>query len=125
MGERNHIGAALDLARDLQRGFHGIGAGGAGELQRVLPVARLEQHAIHRLQETLLRAGRHVQAMDDAVRLHILQQLFLENRIVVAIVQRAGAAEEIDVLGAFLIDQRRASGLAEYHGERPNVAPHL
>ncbi|MOA49863.1 hypothetical protein D3C78_1728030 [compost metagenome] len=63
--------------------------------------------------------------MDDAVRLHILQQLFLENRIVVAIVQRAGAAEEIDVLGAFLINQRRAAGLAEYHGKRPNVAPHF
>ncbi len=123
--ERDDVGAALDLARDLQRGLDRVGAGGTGELQGVAPVARLEQHAIHRLQETLLRAGGHVEAVDDAVRLHILQQLFLENRIVVAVVQGAGATEEVDVLGAFLIDQRRTPGLIEDHGERPDVAPHL
>jgi len=125
VGERDDVRTPLDLPGQLQRRLDRVGARRAGELQGVLPVARLEQHAVHRFEKALLGAGGHVQAVYHAVGVQILQQAFLEDRIVMAVVQRAGAAEEIDVLVAFLIDQQRTACLAEYHWKRPNVAPHF
>src|SRR3546814_52882 len=60
-----------------------------------------------------------------AVGFQVLEQLFLEDRIVVAVVQGACAAEEVDVLATFLIDQDRAARLIEYHRKRPDVATYL
>lgn len=63
--------------------------------------------------------------MHHAIGLHVFEQFFLEDRIVVAVVQGAGATEEVDVLAAFLIDQRRTPGLAEDHGKRPDIASYF
>src|SRR5690606_10146307 len=113
------------LASQLQGGLDGIGAGRAGELQLVLPVARLQQHAIDRFKKILLGRGGHVQAVYYAVGLQVLDDLGLEDGIVVSVVQGARAAEEVDIFPSSFVQQQRAARLIENHRERPDVATDL
>jgi hypothetical protein len=48
VGEADHLLASGDLARELERGFDGIGAGGAGELELVAQAARLRITSLNR-----------------------------------------------------------------------------
>src|SRR5690606_1353555 len=96
-----------------------------GELKRVLPIPWPEQHLIHGFQEILLGAGRHVQAVHQAIRIEIFDQLLLQDGIIVAVVQRAGATEEIYVFLVLLVYPYGAAGLLEYDWKGPDVAPYF
>src|SRR5690606_10089178 len=54
VGETDDVAAACHLARQLQRGFHRVGAGRAGELHDVVHAARLENQPGEGFQETFL-----------------------------------------------------------------------
>ncbi|MNC41687.1 hypothetical protein D3C75_904620 [compost metagenome] len=125
VGEADHVAAPGDLARQLQRGFHRVGAGRPGELHQVVGhAARLEDQPVEGLEEGFLGRRVHVQAMGQAVALDVVEQRLLEQRMVVAVVERTGAGEEVDVALAVAGDQFGAARLLEYHRERAAVAAH-
>src|SRR5690606_20533289 len=95
--ERNDVRTPLHQAGQLEGGLDGVGSRGPGELKGIAPVAWLEQYALERLNERALGGCCHVEPMDDTVGLDVFHQLLLEDRIVVPIVERACASEEIDV----------------------------
>ena len=72
-----------------------IASGGAGELDLVVQLAWLQDHLGEGLEEVRLRHGGHVQRVHDLVRSQVLDQRLLERGVVVAVVQSAGAAEEV------------------------------
>ena len=122
VGEADDVLAALDVTGDLQRRFHRVGAGGAGELDHVVHVARLEHVVFQRLQKVALGHGVHVQAVHDGVVLDVVEQDFLQDRVVVPVVQRARAGQEIQILHAFFVVQIAALGFLEHHREASRVA---
>src|SRR5690606_9204164 len=103
----------------------GVSAGRAGELKGVLPTSRLEKDPVHCFQEVFFSAGGHVEAMNDAVALNVLNDFLFEYRIIVAIVERSGATEKVDVLLTVFVNQYGAAGLVKNYGERPDVAANL
>src|SRR5690554_538539 len=125
MRKGDNVLASLDLPSELERCFNRIRTGGARELQSIFSTSRLEQHPLHGFHEVFLGARSHVQAVHQSVRLQILDQLALQLRIVMDIIQRAGSAEKVDIFTIIFVDQYGASGLFEYHGKRPDVAPHF
>src|SRR5690606_33976700 len=76
-------------------------------------------------QEAPLGVCRHVQPMHQAVRLEVLEQGLLQDRVVVAVVQRSRTSQKIDVLTALLVEQRRPAGLREYGRKRPTVTANV
>ena len=122
VGEADDVFAALDVTGDLQCRFHRVGAGGAGELDHVVHVARLEHVVFQRLQKVALGHGVHVQAVHDGIVLDVVEQDFFQNRIVVAVVQRARAGQKIQVLLAVFVVQIAALGFLEHHREAACVA---
>src|SRR5690606_15363611 len=81
--------------------------------------------SLERLDEGALRGSGHIEAMDDAVGLDVFHQSLLEDRIVVAVIQRTCASEEIDVFAPGLVRQHRTSGLLEHYRKRAYVATYL
>ncbi len=63
-----------------------------------------------------------VQSVGNAVALDVLEQGFLEDIVVVTVVQGAGAGQEIQVLVAFLVVHELALGPLEEIGEGARVA---
>ncbi len=125
IGERHNGLTAGIFARNLQCRFHRIGTGRAGKLHFVLHFTRLEDALVEALQERCFSLGMHVQAMGDAVRLDVFQQGFLKHRVVVPVVQRAGATEEVDVFIAFVVSEDGVLCLGESHRKRAAVATHV
>ena len=115
VGEVDDVLAAGDLAGDLQRGFDRVGAGRADELHDVVvQAARLEDDVLHRLQEALLGDRVQVERVGDAVVHDVVDQRALEDRVVVAVVQGAGAGQEVEVAVAVDVGQHGAVGAAEH-----------
>ena len=123
--ERDDVRAAGHLAGDLERRLDGVRAGRPGELQLVVEAARREHELLERLDERLLGRGGHVEAVDDAVALEVLDERPLERRVVVPVVEHAGAGEEVEVLAAVGVDERRAARAVEDGREGADVAAHL
>ena len=125
VGEGDDRLAALDLAGQLERGLDGVGAGRAGEHDLVVQAARAQDHVLERLQERALGRGRHVQAVGDAVALDVVDQRAFQHRVVVAVVERAGAGEEVEVRVAVLVVHVAALRAVEDGGPAAAVAAHL
>src|SRR5699024_2724681 len=66
--------------------------------------------------------GEHVQAVHDAVLEIVVDDDLLQLGVVVAVVQGAGAGEEVDVLLAVLGGQHGALGVGEHGGPAAGVA---
>ena len=123
--ERHDGGAAGRLAGDLERRLDGVRAGRPGELQLVVEPARCEHEPLERLDERLLGRGGHVEAVDDAVALEVLDERARERRVVVPVVEHAGPGEEVEVLAPVGVDERRSGGTVEHGRERADVSAHL
>ena len=108
IGERNDGFAAFNATCKFQCRFDGIGAGRTGKLHFVFHVARLEDFGFKCFKEIGLCFGVHVQAMGNAVRLDVVNQLFLQNRMVMAIVQAASTGKEIKIAVAVFVGQPSA-----------------
>src|SRR5690606_20736351 len=105
IGEGDDVLATGDLARNLHGRFDGVRTGGAGELQAVVHVARLQNAALECFHEAGFGARVHVEPVGDAVARDVVEQRLLAHRIVVPIVQRAGTGQEVDVAFAFGVVQ--------------------
>ncbi len=126
VGEVDDVASAGDLAGDLQRGFDRVGAGRADELHDVVvQAARLEDDVLHRLEEALLGGGVQVERMGDAVVHDVVDQRALEDIVVVAVVQRAGAGQEVEVAVALRVEQLGALGAGEHGREAAGVGAHV
>ena len=123
--ERDHVRAAGRLAGDLERRLDGVRAGRPGELQLVVEAARHEHVLLERLDERLLGRRGHVEPVDDAVALEVLDERTRERGVVVAVVQHARAGEEVEVLAAVGVDEGRAARSVEDRRERADVPAHL
>jgi hypothetical protein len=110
VGERDDALTAGNVARQLDRRFDSIGAGRPGELELVLQVAGLQHAIFERLQEVLLRAGGHVETVHDTVFHQIVDGGLLQYRVVVPVVQCAGAGEKVDVFASSLVCQHGIAG---------------
>ncbi len=87
MGKRSDASASGDLAGQLQGGLDCIGPRGPGELQFVVHPPRREDNPLELFDKPRLRSAVKVQGGRDAVLLNIVQQLFFQTRVIVAIVQ--------------------------------------
>ena len=87
IGEGHDAIAAFHLASQLQGRFHAVGAGRAGKLHFVVQATGVQDVFLVRLNEIVLGGGKHIQALADTIAFNVLEQRFLENVVVVAIVQ--------------------------------------
>ena len=124
VGEGDHQFAPGDLARQLDRRFHRVGAGRAGEHGAIVEAAGLEDHILQRGEEILLRIGVEVEAMGDAVIGDIVHQRGLEHRVVMAIVQRGAARQEVEIAAALIVVHPHVLRLVELARHRPGIAAH-
>src|SRR5690606_32821546 len=125
VGEGDDRTTPRNLAGEFQRRFHRIGAGGTGEHQLVIHAARLEDDVLIGGKKGLLGLGVHVEAMGDAVLGDVFDKRSLHVGVVVAVIERGAAGEEIDIGAAGVVMDRRALGLAEAFGEAARIGPHL
>ena len=119
-GEGDHVGAAGHLAGELQRRLDGVGAAGAGELHPVVQFPGLQDELAESGQKVALGGRVHVQRVDDPVAGQVVQQDLFERRVVVAVVERAGAGEEIQVGAAVLVIEPASCRPVEHR--RPGAA---
>ena len=110
--ERTHqcknIVALLYLASQLQGRFHRICAGRAYKLNFIVKAAWANDFIFKIFDEFALRFCVHVKRVHHAVVLQIFNDLLFDVRVVMPVVQRAGAAKEVDILLAVLIRLDRA-----------------
>src|SRR3546814_5871476 len=66
--------------------------------------------------------GVEVEAVRDAVGADIIEQSLLQDRVVVAIVQRRAARQEVEVAPALIVVHPHAFGLSELARHRAGVA---
>ncbi len=126
VGEVDHVLAAGGLAGDLERGLDRVGAGRAGELHDVVvKAARRQDDVVHRLEELLLGGGVQVEAVGDAVLHDVVDERGLEDRVVVPVVERAGAGQEIEIALAVDVAQLGAAGVVEQRREAAGVGAHV
>jgi hypothetical protein len=77
------------------------------------------------LEEGSLCDRAHVESVRDAVALEVLEEPAFEVWVVVSVVERAGAAEEVDVRSAALVEEPASLGAVEDGREGATVASHL
>ena len=124
VGEADDVGAAGDLARELHRRLDRVGAGRPGKLHDIVKAARCQDDLLHRRQERLLGGGVEIEAVRDPVALDVADQRILEDRVVVAVVQRTGPGEEIQVAATGRVPQLRAAGALPHAREGACVGLH-
>ncbi len=122
VSERYDVFTPFHQASQFQCSFNSIGTGGACELQFIVHASRLQKDALECFHEMLLGIGGHVQAVNNAVAMDILKQLFLQLRVVVPVIQRTGTCEEVEILATCLVKQGGTLSLAENNREGTNVA---
>ncbi len=123
--EGHHVFAAGDEPRQLQGAFHRVGAGGPRKQHLVGHPAGFEDHLVEPLQEGFLGLRRHVQPVGHPVACDILDQRILHVVGIVAVIQRAGAGEEIHVFPAVPVPDPVILGLAEHLGEGTRIAAYI
>ena len=95
--ERNHIRPSRDFAGGLDRGLNSIGAGRSGKHRAIVHLPRKQDVALEGFQKTRLRFGMHVEPVRDTIGRNVLDQRALQFWMVVAVVQRRTAGQEVDV----------------------------
>src|SRR5699024_2622030 len=112
--------ATGDLAGQLQRGLDGVVAGRAGELDLVVEAPRFEDDVLEGFQELAFGSAVRVQAVHDLVVGQVVDELALQLRVVVPVVEGAGPGEEVQVGLAALVVDVASEGLVE--NDRPATA---
>src|SRR5690554_2757483 len=112
VSERNDVGTAFHLAGQLHGRFHTVGT---GELHLVVQATGIKDVLLVRFHEVVLGGGEQVQALAHTVCLDVLEQCFLQDIVVVAVVQGTGTGQEVQVLFAVFGVQVRVLGTVENH----------
>ena len=123
--EGHHRIPARDVARELEGRLHRAGTCRPRRLHRVGQVALPQDEPFERLRERLCRVRRPVQPVRDGIGRRVVPQPPPERRMVVAVVERACAAEEIDVALAVRVHQRGAGRPGEHGRERTAIAAEI
>lgn len=124
-GERDDALPPGHLPGQLERRLHRVRAGRAAELHLVVQAGGPQHQLPQPGQERAFGQRVHVQAVGDAVGGHVLQQPLFEVVVVVPVVQRAGAADEVQVATPVLGDQMAALRPGEHRREGPAVQPYV
>src|SRR5699024_2545338 len=103
VGEVDDRFTARDLAGELECRLDRVGAGRAGELHLVVQPARGQDQVVEGVQEITLGHRGGVQTVGDAVTGDVVDQRLLDHRVVVPVVQHAGAGEEVQVFATVLV----------------------
>ena len=69
------------------------------------------------LDELALGHSVHIESVDNAVGGEVLNHLLLDVLVVVAVVNRARAAEKVDIVYAVLVSDNSALGVGEHLGK--------
>lgn len=109
VGESDDIGAAFDLASELEGSLDSIGAGRSGELNLIVQPARLKDQPVEFFQKIALGDGPHVQGVDDSISLEVVDDRLFDGGVVVTVIESAGAGEEIDELDTLFIKKGGAA----------------
>ena len=97
VGERDHVPPPGDLACELERRLYGVRACRPGELCDVIKVPRLENRLEELVQEALLALAVQVQAVGYTVTADVIQQGFLQHRVVVPVIEGRASHEKIEI----------------------------
>ena len=124
-GEAGDPGPAGRLARQLERRLDRVGAGRAAELHLVVEAARAENAGFEQLEEAALGDGMQVERAGDAAGQQILADRLHQRGVVMAVVQRPGAGEEVQPTVAVLVAEPGALAAGEHRREGAAVAAHL
>lgn len=116
-----HQMSSRDLPGQFQRRFDGGGSGRTGELDAIVESAGCEQVPVERLQQCPLGDGAHVERVHHAVVGQIVEQLALDVRVVVPVIDTPGTGEEVQIPIAAFIGEPTAFGPVENHGPGPAV----
>ena len=108
VGEADHAGTAGDLASELHRRLDGVCPRRAGELHAVVQLPWPQDDLVKRGEKVALGGREHIQGVDHSVGAQILHEGLLQQRVVVAIVERPGAGEEVQVWPPALVGQPAA-----------------
>ncbi|MNR01313.1 hypothetical protein D3C85_1171130 [compost metagenome] len=120
--ERQHGAAAGGGAHQFQRGFHGVGAGRAAELDLGFCGQCWRQQAEQILDELILDRRRQVQGVQrQFVSQHLLNG-FDHHRMVVSQGQGAGAGQAVDERAPFNVFDMNALGTLERQGNASRIA---
>ncbi len=122
VGEGDYQLAAGDLAGELDRRLDRVGAGRAGEHRPVIEPARLEDHVLERFEELGLGLRVQVEPVSDPVAGDVVEQRLLQDRVVVPVVERGAAGQEIEVAAAVVVMEPHALGAIELPRHRDAVA---
>jgi hypothetical protein len=113
------------LAGQFQGRLHRVGATRSGELDLVVESARCEHDVVERLEEAALGRRVHVEAVHDRVFGQVVDQLTFKPGMVVSVVQRARAGEEIKEGSAVLVLYMASPGGLEHCWPVPAVAAYF
>ena len=108
VGERDDVAPAGHLAGQLERGLDGVRPGRPGELHPVVQPRGSSTSPSKASRNAAFGAGEQVQAVRDAVALDVRDQRGGHVRIVVPVVERSGAGQEVDVLPAVDVPDQAA-----------------
>jgi hypothetical protein len=95
VGERYDVGALLAFASQLYGCLYSVGTRWPRELDAVVQASRSEKHFLNGFEQFCFGPGSGIQSMHYAVPLDVFQDRILDARVVVAVVQRSCACEEI------------------------------
>src|SRR5690606_10135671 len=86
--------------------------------------ARFQDDALDSFQKGRLGGCVHIEAMGDAVTGNVVHQRRLHVGIVVTVVERGTACQEIDILATIPAVENCSTGLVEYHRKAAAIAAH-
>ena len=122
--ESKDVASARVLSRELDGSLNAVGACRSAELDLVAQAARLDDFLLERFDELALGNGVHIQRVDDAVGRKVVDHLLLDVGVVVAVVDRARAAEEVNILGAVLVLEDSALCVGKDLGKVAAIGAH-
>ncbi len=113
------------FARQFQSRLDGVRTGWPTELNFVTKPARSENQRLETFKKFTLDGCRHVEAVRDRVAFQILDQALLQTRIVVSVIERARAAEKIEILSSLFVEDFAAGCLGEDRRKVATIKPYF
>jgi len=104
--------------------FDRVGASWTGKSDSVVEAAWHQDGLLQRGDEIVLCRRVEIERMGDAVRLQVGDDSILDCRRIMAVIQRAGTGQKIDIATTVLVDDRGTFGGYEQHREIAAITAH-
>src|SRR5690554_4849635 len=125
VGESNDVVPTGDFARQFHGGFYCVRAGRTGELHAIVHLAWFENVLLEAFQEIGFRTGMHIKTVRDTVGADVIQQCLFAMWVVVAVVQRSGSGQKIDIALSVGVIECGAFSAVEYNGEGTGIGANV